>query len=95
MTAITTRTPTSYADRAAHYSRAAAASRKAGDLESAARLEELAQRSEAAHTGRSWLSADDLRYGADDCCTECTEHLSDPHDPGCVYADLAYAHAAE
>ena len=91
----TTRMPSSYADRAAHYRLEAAASREAGDLESAARLEELAHRAEYTHTARSWLAADDLRYGADDCCTECTEHLSDPHDPGCVYADLAYAHAAE
>lgn len=92
---MTTRTRSSYADRAAHYSREAAASREAGDLESAARLVELAQRAEHSHTTRAWLTADDLRYGPDDCCTECTEHLSDPHDPGCVYADPAYAHAAE
>lgn len=95
MTTRTPRMPSSYADRAAHYRREAVASREAGDLEVAARLEELAQRAEHSHTARSWLSADDLRYGPDDCCTECTEHLSDPHDPGCVYADLAYAHAAE
>ncbi|MEU3475843.1 MULTISPECIES: hypothetical protein [Nocardiaceae] len=95
MTASTTRTPSSYADRAVHYRREAAASRRAGDLEVAARLEELAQRAEHTHTTRSWQAADDLRYGPDDCCTECEQHLSDPHDPGCVYADLAYAHVAE
>ena len=32
-----------------------------------------------------------LRYGHDDCCTECHEHISDPHGPDCVYADAAYA----
>ncbi len=90
---MTTQTRSSYADRAAHYRLEAAASSKAGDLESATHLEELAQRAEHSHTARSWLTADDLRYGNDDCCTECTEHLSDPHDPGCVYADLAYASA--
>lgn len=93
MTAITPRTPSSYAARAAHYRNEAAASREAGDPESAAHLEELAQRSDDAHLSRPWRDAEDLRYGTDDCCTECTEHVSDPHDPGCVYADLAYADA--
>lgn len=92
---MTTRTRSSYADRAAHYRSGIEVAQADGDLEHAARLEELAQRAEHAHEMRPWLRADDLRYGPDDCCTECTEHVSDPHDPGCVYADLAYAHAAE
>ncbi|PZU02705.1 hypothetical protein [Williamsia sp. D3] len=87
MTAVT-----SYADRAQHYRQQAQARRAAGDLEDTARLEELAERAEQAHQLRPWSAAHEaLRYDDQDCCRECHEHLSDPHGPGCVYADLSYA----
>lgn len=80
-----------YADRAAHFQAIAQAAHTAGDLEQATHLEAMAQRAHQAHQGRAWRHAEGLRYGNDDCCTECHEHISDPHGPDCVYADAAYA----
>lgn len=91
---MTTRTPHTYADRAAHFRSQADHARTAGDTEAAGHLEDIAQRAEAAHHDRTWIRADDLRYDTDDCCTECHEHLSDPHDPGCIYGDVADATVA-
>ncbi|ORM35486.1 hypothetical protein [Williamsia sp. 1135] len=90
---MTTRTPSSYADRAAHFRSSANQARAAGDLEVAARLDDFAQRAEQAHQARPWVRAEDVRYDVDDCCTECCEHFSDPHQPDCLYADLSYATA--
>lgn len=82
-----------YAARATHYREQAQRAQDAGDTRQAGRLEELAERAELAHRMRPWLRAEDLRYDNDDCCTECSEHLSDPHQPDCLYADLSYATA--
>ncbi|MBA4025017.1 MAG: hypothetical protein C0482_21905 [Gordonia sp.] len=86
-----TMTRNTYADRAAHFHAQSAIAATAGDIETAARLEEMAQRAEQAHNDRAWLRADDLRYDNDDCCNECHQHLSDPHEAACLYADLSYA----
>lgn len=82
-----------YADRAAHFQTAADTAHAAGEIEQAADLEELAQRARAAHQDRAWRHAEGLRYDNDECCHECREHISDPHGPGCIYADAAYASA--
>ncbi|MBA4026471.1 MAG: hypothetical protein C0482_29375 [Gordonia sp.] len=82
-----------YAARATHYREQAQRAQDAGDPRQAGRLEELAERAETAHRMRPWLRAEDLRYDNDECCTECSEHLSEPHQPHCIYADLSYATA--
>lgn len=82
-----------YADRAHSFRLSATAAREAGDLDHAGDLEDMATRAETAHAAQPWRSADDLRYDSDDCCIECHEHLSDPHQPECLYADVSYATA--
>ena len=86
-----TTTRSTYADRATHFQATADAAHAAGDLEQAAHLEAMAQRAQQAHQARAWRHAEGLIYDHDECCTECHEHISDPHGPGCLYADAAYA----
>ncbi len=80
-----------YADRAAHFQTSADTARATGDTDQAERLEAMAHRARNAHDDRAWQHAEGLRYDHDECCTECDEHISDPHGPGCVYADRVQA----
>lgn len=80
-----------YADRAQAFTASAAAARRAGDLTQAIRLEDMASRAQTAHDTQSWRTFEGLRYDTDDCCTECAEHLSDPHQPDCIYGDISHA----
>ena len=82
-----------YADRARAFRTSANTEREAGDLARATKLEELAVRCEHAHATQPWRTAADLRFDADDCCIECHEHLSNSHQPHCIYGDVSHATA--
>jgi hypothetical protein len=88
---MTTVRRSTYADRATHYQATADTAHAAGDLEQVTHLEVMAQRAQRAHQDRAWRHAEGLRYDHVECCHECGEHISDPHGPGCVYADPTYA----
>ena len=75
---MTTDRRSTYADRAAHFDALAVTARTASDTDQAAHLEAMAQRARKAHEDRAWRHAEGLIYDHDECCIECTEHISDP-----------------